>query len=86
MGSQFKVSLALLIQKMNACQPHFVRCIKPNHQKLPNKYGQDACGLRGEEKRRGEGSGWKCLGLDVTIASGVRTLYSSSVDFHLISA
>lgn len=25
--------------RMNRCQPHFIRCIKPNPDKQPNKYG-----------------------------------------------
>lgn len=37
-SSQFKTSLSLLIQKMNVCQPHFVRCLKPNAQQQPDRY------------------------------------------------
>eukprot|EP00050_Salpingoeca_kvevrii_P001276 m.166339 g.166339 ORF g.166339 m.166339 type:complete len:982 (-) comp10335_c1_seq30:597-3542(-) len=29
-GAQFRNSLSLLVSKMSACSPHFVRCIKPN--------------------------------------------------------
>ena len=30
-------SLAILIEKMFAASPHFVRCIKPNSSKLPDQ-------------------------------------------------
>ncbi|KAL0965525.1 hypothetical protein UPYG_G00282450 [Umbra pygmaea] len=36
-GAQFKHSLAVLMEKMFAANPHFVRCIKPNGSKLPNQ-------------------------------------------------
>ncbi|XP_028981003.2 myosin-IIIb [Esox lucius] len=35
-GAQFKHSLAVLMEKMFAASPHFVRCIKPNGSKLPD--------------------------------------------------
>ncbi|XP_076876747.1 myosin-IIIb [Brachyhypopomus gauderio] len=35
-GAQFKHSLAVLMEKMFAANPHFVRCIKPNSSKLPD--------------------------------------------------
>ncbi|XP_013010138.1 unconventional myosin-Vc isoform X3 [Cavia porcellus] len=34
-GSKFRSSLALLMETLNATTPHYVRCIKPNDQKLP---------------------------------------------------
>jgi myosin-3 len=37
LSSQFKTSLSQLIERMTACYPHFVRCIKPNlHQQKDN--------------------------------------------------
>ncbi|XP_066567547.1 myosin-IIIb isoform X2 [Amia ocellicauda] len=36
-GAQFKHSLAVLMEKMFAANPHFVRCIKPNANKQPNQ-------------------------------------------------
>jgi myosin-3 len=37
-GDAFKNSLHDLITEMSACQPHFVRCIKPNLEKSPNNF------------------------------------------------
>ncbi|KAL5482212.1 hypothetical protein EMCRGX_G022508 [Ephydatia muelleri] len=37
-GSQFKNSLQVLVEKMNQATPHFIRCIKPNAAKLPNHF------------------------------------------------
>ena len=34
-ATAFGVSLAMLMAKMQPCQPHFVRCIKPNRQSVP---------------------------------------------------
>lgn len=34
-GSQFRDSLCLLMNTLNATTPHYVRCIKPNDQKAP---------------------------------------------------
>ncbi|XP_008591639.1 PREDICTED: unconventional myosin-Vb-like [Galeopterus variegatus] len=34
-GHQFRTSLRLLMETLNATTPHYVRCIKPNDEKLP---------------------------------------------------
>ena len=38
LGGQFKISLQVLMEKMSIANPHFVRCIKPNHQKLSDMF------------------------------------------------
>lgn len=35
----FRQSLDLLMQRMQRCQPHFIRCFKPNDKKLAALYG-----------------------------------------------
>ncbi|KAL2087692.1 hypothetical protein ACEWY4_016520 [Coilia grayii] len=35
-GAQFKHSLGVLLEKMFAASPHFIRCIKPNRTKSPD--------------------------------------------------
>lgn len=35
-SAAFRASLAMLMMKMGQCEPHFVRCIKPNPQKKPH--------------------------------------------------
>eukprot|EP00117_Sycon_ciliatum_P005837 scpid22251/ scgid9621/ Myosin-IIIa len=40
-STQFKNSLNLLMEKMFACTPHFVRCIKPNTGKKPGVFEED---------------------------------------------
>ncbi|XP_043934759.1 unconventional myosin-Vc [Protopterus annectens] len=37
-GSKFRGSLYLLMETLNATTPHYVRCIKPNDDKLPFEY------------------------------------------------
>lgn len=36
-GSQFRTALNNLIQRLKECNPHYVRCIKPNDEKRPAK-------------------------------------------------
>ncbi|XP_006819085.1 myosin-IIIb-like [Saccoglossus kowalevskii] len=38
LGGQFKNSLNVLMERMAVCNPHFVRCIKPNTAKAANKF------------------------------------------------
>ncbi|XP_013394776.1 myosin-IIIb isoform X2 [Lingula anatina] len=37
-GTQFKNSLQVLMERMSVATPHFVRCIKPNNDKLPKAF------------------------------------------------
>ncbi|XP_076588859.1 unconventional myosin-Vc isoform X2 [Chaetodon auriga] len=37
-GDKFSSSLSLLMETLNATTPHYVRCIKPNDEKLPFEY------------------------------------------------
>uniref|UniRef100_A0A8D2M4Q4 Myosin VB n=1 Tax=Zonotrichia albicollis TaxID=44394 RepID=A0A8D2M4Q4_ZONAL len=37
-GHQFRNSLQLLMETLNATSPHYVRCIKPNDEKIPFKF------------------------------------------------
>ncbi|MBN3296301.1 MYO5C protein, partial [Amia calva] len=37
-GNKFRSSLYLLMETLNATTPHYVRCIKPNEDKLPFEY------------------------------------------------
>ncbi|XP_033823805.1 unconventional myosin-Vc [Periophthalmus magnuspinnatus] len=37
-GDKFRSSLSLLMETLNATTPHYVRCIKPNDEKLPFEY------------------------------------------------
>ncbi|XP_070539316.1 myosin-VIIa-like [Ptychodera flava] len=41
LGAQFKKSLDALMTTLSACQPFFVRCIKPNEFKKPNMFERD---------------------------------------------
>jgi len=36
---QFTVSLADLMARMGTCEPHFVRCVKPNLKQAPQDFG-----------------------------------------------
>ncbi|XP_075049866.1 myosin-IIIb-like [Mixophyes fleayi] len=37
-GTQFRRSLGILMEKINSANPYFIRCIKPNSQKLPGVF------------------------------------------------
>ncbi|XP_077328704.1 unconventional myosin-Vc isoform X1 [Lithobates pipiens] len=37
-GSKFRNSLCLLMETLNATTPHYVRCIKPNDEKMPFEF------------------------------------------------
>eukprot|EP00118_Oscarella_pearsei_P013161 m.102210 g.102210 ORF g.102210 m.102210 type:complete len:2208 (+) comp37156_c0_seq4:160-6783(+) len=43
LGAQFKKSLDLLMNTLGACQPFFVRCIKPNELKKANLFDRSLC-------------------------------------------
>ena len=36
-SSQFKQQVSLLVATLSASKPHYVRCVKPNHHRLPRK-------------------------------------------------
>ncbi|KAK7929365.1 hypothetical protein WMY93_005760 [Mugilogobius chulae] len=40
-GAKFQNSLQELIEKMERCNPYFVRCIKPNHHKEPGVFDME---------------------------------------------
>jgi myosin heavy subunit len=40
-GSSFRASLKLLMEKLEQADPHFIRCVKPNPQKKPNLFAAD---------------------------------------------
>ncbi|XP_052782593.1 myosin-VIIa-like isoform X3 [Mya arenaria] len=43
LGAQFKKSLDSLMKTLNACQPFFVRCIKPNEFKRAQDFDRELC-------------------------------------------
>ena len=38
-GARFKTQLAELIEKLDACAPRFIRCVKPNDTRAPDALG-----------------------------------------------
>jgi myosin-7 len=43
LGWQFKSSLDALMVTLRACNPWFVRCVKPNHNKNPGEFDRELC-------------------------------------------
>jgi len=37
-ASVFRASLRSLMSKIHDADPHYIRCVKPNHEKVPNKF------------------------------------------------
>eukprot|EP00042_Codosiga_hollandica_P039796 m.336479 g.336479 ORF g.336479 m.336479 type:complete len:957 (+) comp55698_c0_seq1:23-2893(+) len=65
-GAQFKNSLAELMSEMSVAQPHFIRTIKPNEQKVPNKFDEELvtkqlryCGMLETTRIRKEGYAYR---------------------------
>ncbi len=40
-GTKFKQSMAELVENLMRKEPHYVRCVKPNDVKAPNKFDRD---------------------------------------------
>lgn len=40
-GTQFKRQVETLMEKLYACKPHYVRCIKPNEERKPSDFKED---------------------------------------------
>lgn len=41
--SSYKTSLGILMERMTAANPHFIRCIKPNKEKVPSLFSALFC-------------------------------------------
>ena len=61
-AAAFKTSLANMVNKLNSCQPHFVRCIKPNGLQKADTYDVDlvrrqlrCCGVLATVQQRRDG-------------------------------
>jgi myosin heavy subunit len=39
-GAQFSSQVKGLMTALKACVPHYIRCIKPNHEKTPNNFNE----------------------------------------------
>lgn len=42
-GAQFKEQLGTLMSLLNSTEPHYVRCIKPNSEKVPDRFDAPLC-------------------------------------------
>src|SRR5689334_9180455 len=40
-GAQFKDQLTALLTTLSTTEPHYVRCVKPNPQKVPNLFDNE---------------------------------------------
>jgi len=40
-GAIFRSQVNDLVKALKSCQPHYIRCIKPNHTKKPNEFDRD---------------------------------------------
>ena len=70
LGAAFRASLKDLMKKLATCTPHFVRCIKPNMQKVPGNYDEENVKIQlsytgvmetCEIRRQGYGVCFRCL-------------------------
>ncbi|XP_076128082.1 unconventional myosin-VIIb-like [Alosa pseudoharengus] len=43
LSSQFRQSLDTLMKALSVCQPHFIRCFKPNHTKAAKVFDRELC-------------------------------------------